>query len=552
MFARNGSAAMTNQNKYDFLNRLTGKSSALDFNYQYNSAGQRTRVTQSADGSYWVYGFVDVMGLALAGNTVTVNGTNAYQKWEYFREQVGTNNNSAPQWVGINVRAPQATNSGSVYLPQNPETNLYDLDGNETSDGHFICVWDAENRLVNLTSLTNAPAASKYKLDFTYDYAGRRIQKVVSTASGTNTNCFVYDGWNVVAILDGASTLLYSFTWGTDLSGSMQGAGGVGGLLSMTVNSGTNAGTYFYCYDGNGNVVALVNAANGSVAANWEYGPFGEVIRATGPMAKVNPFMFSTKFYDWESGLYYYGARYYNPLTGRWIGRDPAEEDEGGPNLYAFCGNDGINVFDFLGMEWIITRDGNPRAKAVATSLTDTFESLAIKAQLDISDIGFWLVQGIGSQAFSIPPGGMPSPCQVYTIPNTVYLNRDVSWPGWIAWALREKSALTKEGFFVNYSVEIYNADVIKQFADPNIWGFVNVAHGEKNPNQYGEIQTEDIRGLAPFMPGATPVHKLGGFKLVECYGNQMWRPIVSRYGVYWVFPGKLHVAQAPSHGFLH
>ena len=55
-------------------------------------------------------------------------------------------------------------------------------------------------------------------------------------------------------------------------------------------------------------------------------GPFGEVIRATGPMAKVNPFMFSTKFYDWESGLYYYGYRYYNPSTGRWPSRDPLTE----------------------------------------------------------------------------------------------------------------------------------------------------------------------------------------------------------------------------------
>ena len=135
---------------------------------------------------------------------------------------------------------------------------------------------------------------------------------------------FVYDGWNVVAILDSnaGSSLLYSFMWGLDMSGSTQGAGGVGALLSMTVYSGTNAGTYFYCYDGNGNVVALVNAATGAIAAQYEYGPFGEVIRATGPMAKVNPFMFSTKFYDWESGVYYYGCRYYNPSTGRWPSRD--------------------------------------------------------------------------------------------------------------------------------------------------------------------------------------------------------------------------------------
>jgi len=116
-------------------------------------------------------------------------------------------------------------------------------------------------------SLTNAPVASMYSNVFMYDYMSRRIQKVVWTNSGSGwvvsyTNKFVYDGWNVAAILDGSNNVLYSFTWGTDLSGSMQGAGGVGGLLSITYcapNAGTNAGTYFPCYVGDGNLVALVN-----------------------------------------------------------------------------------------------------------------------------------------------------------------------------------------------------------------------------------------------------------------------------------------------------
>jgi RHS repeat-associated protein len=188
------------------------------------------------------------------------------------------------------------------------------------------------------------------------------------------TNKFVYDGWNVVAILDGGNNLLYTFTWGTDLSGSMQGAGGVGGLLSITycaTNAGTNAGTYFPCYDGNGNVVALVNAANGSFAGNWEYGPFGELIRATGPMAKLNPFMFSTKFYDWETGLYYYGYRYYNPSTGRWPSRDPIGDpgstlfdemprqitrriflkEQREPNGYEFVKNNSVVAVDAFGLQ---------------------------------------------------------------------------------------------------------------------------------------------------------------------------------------------------------
>jgi RHS repeat-associated protein len=178
---------------------------------------------------------------------------------------------------------------------------------------------------------------------------------------------FLYDGWNLVAILDDSNTMLYGFQWGTDLSGSLQGAGGVGGLVSMTVHSGANAGTYFYAFDGNGNVVALINAADGTTAARYEYGPFGELVRATGPLAFLNPFRFSTKFQDEETGFLYYGYRYYDSSTGRWPSRDPVNETgftdmiNGGKffgrdeetTLNCFVGNDAINRIDFRGLSFL-------------------------------------------------------------------------------------------------------------------------------------------------------------------------------------------------------
>jgi RHS repeat-associated protein len=113
--------------------------------------------------------------------------------------------------------------------------------------------------------------------------------------------------------------------------------------------AGANAGTYTYAYDGNGNVMAVVSAADGSFAARYEYGPFGELIRATGPMAKMNPFRFSTKYQDEETGLVYYGYRYYDPGTGRWPNRDPIGT-RGGKNLYGFIGNNPLSKRDFLGL----------------------------------------------------------------------------------------------------------------------------------------------------------------------------------------------------------
>jgi RHS repeat-associated protein len=136
----------------------------------------------------------------------------------------------------------------------------------------------------------------------------------------------------LIAAVDQNKTLLSSYVWGKDLSGSFQGAGGVGGLLA--VNTTTN-GYHLVSYDGNGNVVALVNGTNGVRSAEFDYSPFGETLRATGPAAESMAFQFSNKFTDWESGLVYYGYRYYDPRNGRWESPDPLEE-KGGLNLYGF------------------------------------------------------------------------------------------------------------------------------------------------------------------------------------------------------------------------
>jgi RHS repeat-associated protein len=171
--------------------------------------------------------------------------------------------------------------------------------------------------------------------------------------------------------------------WGSDLSGSQQGAGGVGGLLEISYN-GSSTTNCFPAFDGNGNVAALINAADGTVTANYEYGPFGEVIRSTGLMAKNNPFRFSTKYDDDESDLLYYGYRCYKPSTGTWPNHDPLGElgfgvliaglqpylasggmsddniermnrlsnEPGGPNLYGFCANAPVTKIDRLGLDY--------------------------------------------------------------------------------------------------------------------------------------------------------------------------------------------------------
>jgi RHS repeat-associated protein len=301
---------------------------------------------------------VDIMGSANPSATVTINNKPLYRRSDYYWLQYGVNNSASAVWSPVtnlavlnNGSNPDivSTNIGNVFLPQTPESFSYDSDGNLTSDGRWNYVWDAENRLIQM--IANSITSGPQSLKFAYDFQGRRVSKRVwsnrgSTGTPDVTLKFLYDGWNPVSALNASGSVVATYTWGLDLSGSQQGAGGVGGLVIVGVSG---SGTNFVAYDGNGNVSALVNTLNGTITAQYEYGPFGEVIRMTGAMAKANPFRFSTKYQDDETDLLYYGYRYYNPATGRWPSRDPLGE-RGGINLYGALINDLINSSDSLGL----------------------------------------------------------------------------------------------------------------------------------------------------------------------------------------------------------
>jgi RHS repeat-associated protein len=308
-----------------------------------------------------VPGTVDILGVANPTAAVTVNGNTAYRKGDYFWQALSVGNSNAAQYplvTTISQYGAKATNTGNVYLPQTPEAFTHDADGNLTQDGRWDYTWDGENRLIAMQtrSAVLASGVPEQRLEFAYDPQSRRISKTVSNLASGNWNLasahrFLYDGWNLLAILNPQSSIVQSFAWGLDLSGSLQGAGGVGGLLWVS-DASTISGqpsTHAACYDGNGNVVALISFTDASLSARYEYGPFGEPIRQTGAMAEANPFCFSTKFTDNESGHLYYGYRYYVPYVGRWLSRDPIGEN-GGENLCAVWLSDYVNRFDLFGL----------------------------------------------------------------------------------------------------------------------------------------------------------------------------------------------------------
>lgn len=140
------------------------------------------------------------------------------------------------------------------------------------------------------------------------------------------------------------------YFWGNDLSGTEQGAGGVGGLLAVSID-----GAFFIpCYDHNGNIVCYVSES-GTIAAQCVYDPYGNVIEQYGALASRFAIRFSTKYTDVETGLISYLRRFYCPDHGRWLNRDPIEED-GGENLYAFCENSPLVYVDAFGFQIVVIR----------------------------------------------------------------------------------------------------------------------------------------------------------------------------------------------------
>ncbi len=264
--------------------------------------------------------------------------------------------------------------------------DAYDSNGNLTSRGECQAAanysYDDENRLVSLVSGTT------YRSDFSYDGRSRLRIRTEYFWSGSNwlvsaTTRYVYDGNRVIQERNSGNTPTVAYTRGSDLSGSLEGAGGIGGLLARSDGySGGNWTSHnYYFADGNGNVTYMINSSQAMVAS-YQYDPYGNTISSSGSLSAANVYRFSSKEIHVNSGMYYYLYRFYDPNLQRWINRDPigeapratrlllargigrdvalAVQGKGdvpfeawprlGPNLYRYNENDPVDVVDLYGL----------------------------------------------------------------------------------------------------------------------------------------------------------------------------------------------------------
>lgn len=320
------------------------------------------RHTEREWGSEW-----EILGTASTGATVVVNGVLSHRAGEPFLAVVPVSNQV--QAVETNIHAiavgPSGTQelvaavSGALYLLQAEETVTYKATGEIEEDSRFTYGWDGYGRLTNVTS---THAATNFMLEFTYYPDGQRATKKVSEWVGSQwsvvrSHSFVYDGWNLISERITESTnapITKTYWWALDLAGRKTGklgqeAGGIGGLLAITISQSGTTNTYLPISDHNGNITALLDADSGDTVAQYWYSPFGVLIGKTGDAADKCPFRFQSKYYDSETELYYFGHRYYDAASCKWLSPDPLGE-AAGLNTTAFCANNPVSGYDAQGL----------------------------------------------------------------------------------------------------------------------------------------------------------------------------------------------------------
>ncbi len=221
---------------------------------------------------------------------------------------------------------------------------LYDQAGNTTNlvfndETDVNLDWDERYRLVGAEVTTNT-------ITYGYDVLDRKVSRYMAPTSGGTTNIehYIYDGNQVVADLDGNGDLIRTYVWGA----------GIDNMLSLTTY-GTQTNTYFPLKDHQNTIIALTDDI-GSIVETYDYNAWGRVMAVKDALGNSltdslvgNRYLYQGREIDWEAGLYYFRARWYNPETGRWLSKDPIGIS-GGLNLYEFCGSNPVNSIDPLGL----------------------------------------------------------------------------------------------------------------------------------------------------------------------------------------------------------
>jgi len=326
------SYAFDNANR---LTRITQGTSSVAFTY--DNANRRTSLTLP-NGVSVSYGFDNdshTTGITYNFSTTTLGNLT------YSYDQLGRRTQVGGSFARTNL--PGVVNS-AVYDAAN-ELNAwngtaisYDANGNMQSDGTNSFTWNSRNQVATLNGA-----------GLQYDATGRRTKN----ATGTS---FLFDGPNATQ----------------ELSGSTLTANILTGGLDEVFQRSDSSGTVVPLADALGTIIALANSS-GSIVTTYSYDPFGNT--TTAGAANANRSQYTGRENE-GSGLYFYRARYYSPLLGRFINEDPVGSTGSGVNLYAYAGDSPTNSGDPFGLQSGDVGQG-PTPEEVAAALERIREAQA-------------------------------------------------------------------------------------------------------------------------------------------------------------------------------
>ena len=323
--------------------QLTATSTQINkADYVYNPVGNRTSLTDRRGNQ--AFGYDQMDRLTSASHPLLLDP----QAFAYDA-------------VGNRTTGGSVVNQGNQLTADANFAYQYDDNGNLTrktllATGNYTqYTYDAENRLTQVQEFAADNPTAITTSSYRYDGLGRRIEKV---ANG-QTKRYIYDGEDIFLEYDGVNVLQARYTHGP----------GIDEPIAVT----KGGSTFFYHQDGLGSVTDLTDSA-GATAKSYSYDAYGTIVDQTGTVDQ--PYSYTGRELDSETGLYYYRARYYDTQIGKFTQRDPIGR-VGGNNYYEYALGDPTLHFDPFGLKaqvviWAPVGIGTSSFGHVSTNINGT------------------------------------------------------------------------------------------------------------------------------------------------------------------------------------
>jgi RHS repeat-associated protein len=320
---------------YDAASQLTSLvhdqagSPIASFNYTYDAVGNRTSLTDLDGVNDYVYD-----GLNRLVQAMHPQPSNPEESFTY--DPVGNRLSSHLSTLSSLDAANRLLEDSNFIYTYDANGNLIEKRNKGTGD-LTLYSYDPENQLITVEQFTVAGGTTPVLVaDYRYDALGRRIEKDVN---GVITR-YIYDNEDILLEVDGTGA-----TQAITLHGP-----GIDEPLAVVRRTEAGFNRFIYHADGLGSISTLTNL-NGDPVRTYTYDSFGRIVDETGTV--TDPYTYTGREFDPETGLLYYRARYYDPMAGRFLQEDifaGLVELPQTLNKYLYVLNDPQNANDPLGL----------------------------------------------------------------------------------------------------------------------------------------------------------------------------------------------------------